>query len=830
VRGFFISAANVTLDGLTISDAAFGPLQNGGGIQFIGGGTLTVNNCAITNNFANSAGGIDNIGGTVNVVNTTLSGNQAGGGGVAGAIWNDGGTLNVTNSTISGNISNTNEAGAIWNNNGGTTTLLNTTISGNQASLVGGGIWNQFGTVNVENTIIAGNTSTGTTSNDVEEAFTSQGNNLIGDTDGSTGFGGSDLAGTGLTPLDPKLGPLADYGGPTQTMALLAGSPAIDAGNNSGVPANDQRGFARVANGTVDIGAFEAQPVTFTVRNTNDSGPGSLRQYVQDNNLLGGDNTISFAIPTTDPGFNPATGQFTITLTGGEIDITQNVTLSGPGAGVLAVSGNATGRIFGTKATVNINGLNLTDGQSVGASGGAINQTGGSLTLADCVLSNNHVSGNNGGAVESAGSSSLTIINCTFSGNSSDGNGGAIDSPGVTLTVNGSTFDHNTTNVGGGGALSIGTGTVNLTNCTFTANSAASGFGGAINSNFAADFTVLNCTIAGNTASVGGGVINTGFGTFTLTNSIVANDSAAGGGNDVAGVIASGGNCLVKDTSPGSGSFTPGPGDLAAGTDPMLGPLADNGGPTKTMALLHRSPAIDAGNAPTAPLTDQRGLPRFGNTDIGALEYQFKVTNTSDSGPGSLRQAILNSNGTALQSGNPNVIQFDIPGGGVQTITPLSQLPAITNPVVIDGYSQASSSPNTLAVGDNAVLVVRLDGSSAGTGTNGLVLDVNNSTVQGLSITGFQAGSSGGGFGIFVQGSNDIIRGNFIGLLPDGTTPAGNGGDGVGIFAASNNVVGGATPADRNIISGNSGDGVEISGGSGNQVQGNFIGTDATAG
>src|SRR5262249_55484185 len=141
VRVFFITAANVTLDGLTISDAAFVSLQDGGGIRYTGSGTLNVLNCAITNNSANSAGGIFNSSGSsVNVVNGTLSGNQAGGGGVAGAIWNNGGTLNVTNSTISGNISNTNEAGGIWNN-GGTTTLLNTTIFGNQSRLVGGGVW-----------------------------------------------------------------------------------------------------------------------------------------------------------------------------------------------------------------------------------------------------------------------------------------------------------------------------------------------------------------------------------------------------------------------------------------------------------------------------------------------------------------------------------------------------------------------------------------------------------------------------------------------------------------------------------------------------------------
>jgi CSLREA domain-containing protein len=272
VRVFHISTANASLDGLTIANAVLGPGQNGGGIWYDGSGTLTVSNSAITNNSANSAGGILNgpgnpnasfNTGTVNVVNSTLSGNQAGGGGVAGAIWNNGGTLNVTNSTLAGNVSNTNEAGGIWNSAGGitpaTTTVLNSTISGNQSFLAGGGVWNQSGTVNVKNTIIAGNTSTTTASQDVDGAFTSQGNNLIGDTDGSTGFGGSDLTGTSGALLDPQLSPLGNYGGPTQTMALLPGSPAIDAGDNAGAPATDQRGQPRIVNGTVDLGAFEDQ-------------------------------------------------------------------------------------------------------------------------------------------------------------------------------------------------------------------------------------------------------------------------------------------------------------------------------------------------------------------------------------------------------------------------------------------------------------------------------------------------------------------------------------------------------------------------------------------
>jgi titin len=539
----------------------------------------------------------------------------------------------------------------------------------------------------------------------------------------------------------------------------------------------------------------------------------SPAQQNQISDTLGTNDTIVFA-----PGLSG-----TITLTGGAIGITQDVTIDGPGAGVLSVSGNAAGPIFGTTAAVGINGLTLTDGQSAGVSGGAINQTGGSLWLADCVLSNNHVIGSNGGAIESVsgGSLSLTITNCTFTGNSADGNGGAIDSPGVILTISGSTFDHNTTNADGG-AVSIGTGTVNLTNCTFTAN-AASGRGGAINSNFAADFALLNCTIAGNSAFIGGGVVNTGSGTFTLTNSIVANDTASAGGNDVAGVTASGGNCLVKDTNPGSGSFTPGPGDLAAGTDPMLGPLADNGGPTQTMALLPGSPAINAGNAANAPLTDQRSLTRFGNTDIGALEYQFKVTNTNDSGAGSLRQAILNSNATPLNaSGNPNVIQFDIPGSGVHVIQPLTTLPTVTQTTDIDGYSQPGAAPNTLAVGDNAVLVIRLDGGQAGPGVNGLVLAAADSTVEGLDITGFS------GNGVVAQSAGDLIAGNFIGIGPDGNTSAGNGGDGVLLSSVSDTIVGGTTAATRNLISSNAGSGVEVqAGGTGNVIEGNYIGTSA---
>ena len=119
----------------------------------------------------------------------------------------------------------------------------------------------------------------------------------------------------------------------------------------------------------------------------------------------------------------------------------------------------------------------------------------------------------------------------------------------------------------------------------------------------------------------------------------------------------------------------------------------------------------------------------------------FTVNNAGDTGAGAglagdLRYCITQDNATP----GANTIQFDIPGAGVQTINLTSALPAISNPVVVDGYSQPGAAANTLTVGDNAVLLVQLDGSSAGSGANGLTIDAGNCTVQGLVIDHFADG------------------------------------------------------------------------------------------
>ncbi|TMQ29724.1 MAG: right-handed parallel beta-helix repeat-containing protein, partial [Planctomycetota bacterium] len=207
------------------------------------------------------------------------------------------------------------------------------------------------------------------------------------------------------------------------------------------------------------------------------------------------------------------------------------------------------------------------------------------------------------------------------------------------------------------------------------------------------------------------------------------------------------------------------------------------------------------------------------------LPATFTVMNTFDSGPDSLRQAITDANNQA-NLGGPDIIRFEIPGAGVHRIWPTTILPQIKDPVVIDGYTQSGSSRNTSAMGDNAVLLIELDGGLGPSTASGLVITAtaSGSTVSGLIIGGFGArGDSNNG--IDIQSSNNLITGNFIG------TNAPNGGNGIKVeFGASNNTIGGDLASERNVISGNDGSGIEITGPSANNnvVAGNYIGTDAS--
>ncbi|MBI2806879.1 MAG: hypothetical protein HYX68_18015 [Planctomycetes bacterium] len=251
----------------TVTNCTF---STGIGEGFWNNGSITITNSTFSGGAANltnwggtmtidttSAGGIENILGTVHITNSTLAGGGVG-------LFNNGGTVNITNTTVSNN-----SAGGINSRNGGTTTLLNCTITNNGpagSNNEGAGLFVQGGTVNIKNTIVAGNIN----NYDVSGVVQSQGNNLIGNIgtngQGFTNFVRGDRVGGGANPiLDAMLGPLQNNGGPTKTHALLSGSPAIDAGNNFGAPTTDQRGISRPQDAydtgsyIVDIGAFELE-------------------------------------------------------------------------------------------------------------------------------------------------------------------------------------------------------------------------------------------------------------------------------------------------------------------------------------------------------------------------------------------------------------------------------------------------------------------------------------------------------------------------------------------------------------------------------------------
>jgi hypothetical protein len=232
---------------------------------------VTVTDSTLTGNSTNGRGGAifsQALGrfGTLTIIDSTLSGNSAGSFG--GAIFSSGigTTVTVTDSTLTGNSTN-GSGGAIFNDNfvSATMSVTSSTIRGNSAA-TGGGIDNAsgFGVFQIRNTIVAGNIAG--VGRDLDGALTSLGHNLIGDGTGGSGYDPTDLVGTSDNPIDPKLGPLQDNGGPTQTMAPLLGSPAIDAGDNTDAPPTDQRGAPRIFNGTIDIGAYEVQaaPVPHT--------------------------------------------------------------------------------------------------------------------------------------------------------------------------------------------------------------------------------------------------------------------------------------------------------------------------------------------------------------------------------------------------------------------------------------------------------------------------------------------------------------------------------------------------------------------------------------
>jgi uncharacterized protein (TIGR03437 family) len=609
--GCIYSDGNLTVTNSTISNNSTG--ANGGGI--LSQSKLTLTNVQVTGNQASAGGGgvyLQDADGVF--TGSTFNANTAGGGGGILYQEDDEHTLRLVNSTVSGNTAGSGGGIQHFCHSGfSRIEIVNSTITGNTAGSGIGGIFVRVdegqATTTLRNTIVASNTPTNLAAQSIIGSATiaSQGFNLSDNYNGVF----TPLA-TDLTSATPRLGPLSLNGGTTPTHALLGGSPALNAGDASG-STTDQRGQPRVFGTSADIGAVEMRSLLVT--NTTDSlGAGTLRQAITDANVNADLNDIIFGIPP----FNTAQ---TINLMSPLPNITSSVTINGPGANLLTVrrppdsEGNF--RIFFIA-----NGI--TNG----------------VALSSMTISNGRVGGFGGGIFSQ---SNLTLTNLHVTGNQASGSGGGVYLVFADGVFTGCTFSGNDASMSGGGIAYQGEGghTLRLINSTVSGNSADINGGGISNfsSNGASKLEVVSGTIANNTAPTGGGILTitdnaNGTATTTLRNTIIAGSTP----NNLA-VIQQGGVGVATITSLGfnltgdnSLQFINQSTDFV-NTNPLLGPLQNNGGTTPTHALRFGSRALDAGHSSGA-MTDQRGLPRrldiptinnepgSDGADIGAYEAQ----------------------------------------------------------------------------------------------------------------------------------------------------------------------------------------------------------------
>jgi CSLREA domain-containing protein len=536
--------------------------------------------------------------------------------------------------------------------------VIHSTVSGNSVSSSGngGGIFNfstTSSTVKLANSIVAGNTAAGSADDfdDLPTPHTDDGGNFVGYLDGSPSSTGA-----------VNLAPLGNYGGPTQTMIPLPGSPAICKGTTTPadvtLPTTDQRGWpmspSTCPSGQVDAGAVQTNELTVTtLTDQTDSSPDctsgtgstcSLRDAITaanaetTNNGTGGDITFATALfvsgtpPVTTPGTINLSPNASPAGTGSALAVTGQVNILGPGANRLTVSGNDWCQVFNANAgaTASLYGLTIEDGNAGISNGGGIINSG-TLTVSNSTVYHN--AAENGGGIYNGGI--LTVTGGTFSSNFAI-EGGGIGNYGA-LAVTGSVFSGNSAgsgNSGGNGGGIANGGPLTVTSSTFSGNSASAYGGSGGNGGGIANgdsLTVTNSTFSGNSASSGGGIGNAG--TVTMANSIAAGNTTGGVANsddcDGCGTLDS--HNLIglptgfMDISQILGSLASSP---ATATVKTMMPLPDSPS-APTLGIICRGSAVLAVDANGNRLTtDERGFPMdpscpSGTIDLGAAQTNY---------------------------------------------------------------------------------------------------------------------------------------------------------------------------------------------------------------
>jgi hypothetical protein len=611
VRLFNITTSAVTLAHLTLTD---GRADGGhGGALLITDETtaVTLTHTTLQNNTASSGGAIYNDQGQLTIQHSTLANNQASaqGGGITNflgqmnvshtaiisnsALWGGG----VFNLTVGGNCPDS--VGATWQNS---------TLSGNQATILGGGLYHAQGVLElthstitnnhapadggsgvwsannndtcarVGHTIVAGNQGEDLAAGNSLQRFFTLGYNLIGTAGANVDFNQEFTHDHDqVNQTTPHLAPLADNGGFAPTHALLSLSTAVEGGSPTCDPTSDQRGQPRPQGDNCDIGAYESPYCKIIVQNTNNSGPGSLRQAVQDANC--GMGLIHFA--------EALAGQ-TIYLTGNYIEINKNIVIQGNVP--ITIHGSDEVRAFYvTGGNVTFDALTITKAYSVG-NGGAILISRIShpfaVTIRNSTLHDNFASTGAGVFASSpmAGcwdTPSVVIENSTISNNRAFSRGGGIFNAVGLMEIRHSTITNNRNSDSrfwSGGVWSDSNG-----GCTRVGHSIIAG-------NQGADLAAAQWR-QNRFATMGHNVVGT------------------------AGQYVDFNHEFNHAT------------DQVNVTNPQLAPLAYNGGRhILTHALLPQSPALDAGSATCTPSYDQRGQsrPQNGQCDVGAYEGGVK--------------------------------------------------------------------------------------------------------------------------------------------------------------------------------------------------------------
>ncbi|MEM7113569.1 MAG: right-handed parallel beta-helix repeat-containing protein [Chloroflexota bacterium] len=593
-------------------------------------GSVTINGSTFEDNrAAYGAGGLQILNGAATISGTTISDNN--GSGNDGVAFS-GTTLSIDNSTISGNSG---DGVDVSGGGGAVITINNSTITGN----LGGGISASGGTFNLNQTIVSGNGSGGTgqelqaPSATINASYTLFGHGGLSDAQAFNGFApaGNNInaSSDGLNiPLSNILDTtLQNNGGATKTHALVNGSPAVDV-SPTGL-ATDQPGVARPLGMRFDLGAVEssyAVPAEVTINGS--------QCFLADAIRAANNDTATVACAAGNAGADTISLLRDVVLLNnayygtGLPAITSEIIIEGNGATIERDSNAPDFRLLRVSAggDLTLNDTMLTGGVTNGA-GGAIFQNGGSLTLNNAVVRDNEsIDIDSAGIFSSHGS--LTIHNSTIEGNRASYGAGGVHTRNGTATISGSTISGNDGNANVG--IVISESAVTIDNSTISGNS---GDGIVMaNGSSSAVVTINNSTITGNLERG----IHVSRGTLNLNQTLVSGNGSGGTGQELAvGYLGTVNASYSLFAHAGLSNFkafigfTPAGNNLNASNDGLniaLSNILDttlqnNGGATKTHALVGGSPAAHA--SPTGLATDQRGeLRPFGiNYDIGAVEY-----------------------------------------------------------------------------------------------------------------------------------------------------------------------------------------------------------------